>query len=426
MWRFLYNTAGVHTAGFALRLASLWKPKIREGIEDRHGEKKRLSKIRSQCRPDKHRVLVHCSSAGELESAIPLMQALTAASDPDIILSIFSPSAKSRAVSVKGVAGKLYLPFDTSFRMNRMLNILEPTLVVIVKHDVWPNLVWLCRERGIKTALVNGNFRPDSSRLCPVLKNASRAVFRDLDAIYAVAEDDAERFRRVSGEGPMIEVAGDTRFDRVQQRALESRDDQGKLAEMLKGRKVAMAGSSWPEGEQRILEAWAGLHADHPDAVLILVPHEPRPERISQITTDVTGKGLQCATLTEAEQSVSIPHVLIVDRVGVLAGLYGLADIAYVGGGFGDGVHSVIEPAVFGIPVLFGPKHLMSHEARDLLDKGAAVVIRTAADIEHVFRDALSAGIDSRLRGEAARAYVDEKAGVSGPLAAKLTKLAGL
>ncbi len=426
MWRLLYNSIGMPAAGFGLRLASLWDPKVREGIEGRRGEKQHLLGIRNACRPEKKRVLVHCSSAGELESAIPLMEALTAHSDPDLVLSIYSPSARSRADNINGLAGKLYLPFDMTSPTQRLLDILDPSLVVFVKHDVWPNLVWLSREAGIRTALVNGNFRPDSTRLYPVLKRINRAVLSRLDAIYAVAEDDAERFRQVAGNGMTIETAGDTRFDRVRQRALSSHADQGALAEGLKDRPVAVAGSTWPAGEELLLDAWRSLKPDVDDAVLVLAPHEPKPQRLASIAMEVARRGLTSITLSEFEAGKPAADVLVIDRMGVLAGLYGLGRIAYVGGGFGDGVHSVIEPAVFGIPVLYGPKHLMSHEARDLLAGGASLVVHKAVEIETAFRDALTGGDTSRRMGDTAGAYVNARAGVAPVLAEKLTALAEL
>lgn len=425
IWRVLYNGIAMPLMTLGLLLGGLFSAKVRRGIKGRLGEGDRLRIARSRCRAGRPRVLVHCASAGELESAIPLMEELVRVHDADILLTYFSPSAVERANRIDIPVDHLYLPVDSRRRMNRLLDTLEPSLILFVKHDIWPNLVWLAGDRGIPTALVNGNFRPDSKRLKRVAIPFGRAVLPKLAAIFAVARDDAHRFHFLAGDKPHIEVAGDTRFDRVRQRALKGREDQGALADRLSNRPVAVAGSTWPADEALLLEAWETVRREVHGAVLVLVPHEVGEDHLKQILAQCEAKGLLAVTLTEVEGGVPVGDVIVVDRVGVLAGLYGLGRVAYVGGAFGTGVHSVIEPAVFGIPVLFGPKYLMSHEARDLLALGAATSINEAAQIGEAFVNALLDGEESLERGRKGASFVEAHSGVARVVAASCARLAG-
>ena len=411
-WRGGYNLFAVPAMEAGLLLAMPFSRKVRAGVRGRLHEAAELSRARSRCRDDRPRVLVHCASAGELEGAVPLLEALRGRAEADIILSYYSPSARERAEGITAAAAHLYLPFDSPRRVRRLLDILEPSLILFAKHDLWPNLIWEAADRGIPTAVINGNFRPDSTRLRRWAIPFNREVLGRLSAIYAVAEDDARRFRFLAGGEVQVVSAGDTRFDRVRQRALA-------------GREVAVAGSTWPEDEKRLLPAWGRICAAYPGAVLVLVPHEPTPERLRGIEQGCAEEGIRTATLAAVEEGADVPNVVVVDRVGVLAGLYGLGRIAYVGGGFGAGVHSVLEPAVFAIPVLFGPRHLNSHEARDLLALGCAEMIETPEQVARAFDDALAGGEESRRRGELAGGYVARHTGVADRLAGELAKLAG-
>ncbi len=426
LWKLLYNLVAMPLMLVGLLAAGLFSPKVRRGIKGRLGEGERLRLAASRCRSASKRVLIHCASAGELEGAIPLMDELAELEDVDILLSYYSPSAVERAMKLTQPRDHFYLPVDSRKRVKRLYDVLAPDLVVFMKHDIWPNMVWEGKRRGVPVALVNGNFRPDSKRLKRAAIPFGRSVLPHLAAIYAVARDDAKRFQFLAGDGPVVEVAGDTRFDRVRQRALQGHEDQGALSKRLRDASVIVAGSTWPGDEKLLLPAFADLKQEKADALLMLVPHEPTADRIRHLLKSCEERGWVVATLSEAEAGVPITDVLLVDRVGVLAGLYGLGSIAYVGGGFGDGVHSVIEPAVFGLPVLFGPRHLMSHEARDLLKLGGARCVENEDQLTIAMRDALFQGEASRQMGEAAADYVQQRAGVARRIAAHLALLAEL
>lgn len=421
--RIMYNLVGIPLMYFGFFAGAIFSRKIRKGILGRINEEASLLRVRNRCPDDHPRIIVHCASAGELESAIPIIEQLRKAVKASIILTYYSPSALDRAKKVKGVTGHLYLPFDSQRRMSRMLDLLQPHAVIMVKHDIWPNLVWCSKEREIPTVLVNANFRPDSSRLFPVLNLINRSILGSLTTIVTIAEDDAERFRKVAGSTPKIVVLGDSRFDRVEQRARSGYLDQGVLKKALVDKQVIVAGSTWPEDEKQLISAWSQLAGRFSKITLVIVPHEPTSEHLVQIRERCTDKDLESSLLSEISTQPEIPDVTVVDQIGILAGLYGLGCAAYVGGGFGHGVHSVIEPAVFGLPVFFGPNYRNSHEARDLLALEEHFLVRNSQDMEERFAAALSREDRSTRAGALAREYVHGKSGVASGIVEEIRQL---
>ncbi len=426
IWRVLYNIIGIPFIKFTLLIIGIFNKKVARGIKGRLGEGDRLRLARSRCNDDKKRIIVHCASAGELEGAIPLIQAINDSTNAEVLLTYYSPSAVERANKLDIVADHFYLPIDTPRGVKRLLDVIEPSMILFIKHDIWPNIVWMAKNRSIPTVLINGNFRPDSKRLKRIAIPFGRALLTYLSAIYTIARDDAHRFKFLAGKDTQVVVTGDTRFDRVCQRARDGREDQGRLAGLLEDNPTVVAGSTWPADEKILLESWDEVQKSVDNAVMILVPHEPTDEHILHIRKDCESLGYDMITLTDLENGADPKEIVVVDRVGVLAGLYGLGKIAYVGGAFGTGVHSVIEPAVFGIPVIFGPKHLMSHEARDLVSLGAAKSIKEPADIIDLFINALQDGKESLEMGSEAASFVQNKSGVAVQIAKRLAKLAEL
>ncbi len=426
MWRALYNVVGGTGIEVGFLGSVLGSDKGRKAIKMRMGEGAKLARIRNRCKDGAPRILIHCSSAGELESAVPLIDAINNKMEANVLVSVFSPSTLGRWHTVKNATAVFFIPFDSIFRVWRLYELLEPDLLIYVKHDVWPNLTWQAASRRIPAVLVNGNFRPDSTRNRPVVQNFNREVLGSLTAIYAVAEDDAERFRSVAGAGITIEAIGDTRYDRVKQRAIAQNADQGKLRDVLKGRPVFVAGSTWPEDEELLIASWSKIHTAIPEAVMLLIPHEIGNDHIEKILQFASQHDQSISLVDEVETTGKPDSIILVNRTGVLAGLYGLGRIAYVGGAFGRGVHSVLEPAVFGIPVLFGPNHLMSHEARDLITLGAAREVKTADSIHSITMNALSNNHMFQEMGMLARNFVENRTGVSELLAHRLVRLARL
>lgn len=305
---------------------------------------------------------MHAPSVGEGLQARAVLD-LIRHRHPDVQLAytFFSPSAEPFARSL-GVDFTDYLPFDTVGDARVALDALRPTALVFSKLDVWPILAAEAHERGVRLGLTSGTISVVSSRQGRLAGQLLREAYQLLDRVGAVSETDAERLVELGVQPDRITVTGDTRFDQAWQRA-QSVDRAGPLLGPLDSdRPTLVAGSTWPSDEEVLLPAWIALRQDLPDARLVIAPHEPSEIHLRSIERWAADCGLRAARLSDPAAAAA--DVVIVDRVGVLGELYALGQIAFVGGGFhGAGLHSVLEPAAFGIPVVFGPRHQNSREA---------------------------------------------------------------
>ncbi len=399
-------------------LAQPFNRKARQGWQ---GRKKLLSDV-SKWR-EKHPgplTVIHCASAGEFEAALPLIKAfqekgLLAAA------TFFSPSGYK--IALKNSAPNLisYLPFDTNHAVKGFLESLRPDLFVFCKHDVWPNIVWACRRRNIPTALVNGNMHERSVRLHPLLRSFFRDVYRSMTAIFAVSESHARRFELILGSESRVEAPGDTRFDRVVERTLKKRVE---LPRGFADNPVFICGSVWPE-EDFTLQVFLEICKSHSDWRLIWVPHEPAQGFLCRVEKALEHAGISHIRFSQIKPE-SEARALLVDKVGALAALYRYTDIAYVGGGFGRGVHSVIEPAVFSIPVIFGPHYHVSAEAGELVERGGGFTVKGLDQFKPLLQRFIEDEPYRKTCGKVAGELVKEKAGVADYLAHKTIELMNL
>ena len=321
---------------------------------------------------------MHAPSVGEGLQARPVLQ-LVRAEYPraQIAYTFFSPSAERFARSL-GVDFADYLPFDTASDGRIALDALRPSALVFAKLDVWPMLVEQAAARGVRLGMISATLSARSGRRGKLGRALLGDAYARLDAVGAIDGEDAARLIGLGVREAVIEVTGDTRYDQVWERA-EGVDRRAPLlAALANGRPTLVAGSTWPPDEQVILAAFEHARATHPTFRLIIAPHEPAETRVQALERMIAKARLRGARLgTEGAASAD---VVIVDRVGVLGDLYALGDMAYVGGGFhAAGLHSVLEPAAFGIPVLFGPRVDGSRDAGLLSRRGGGVSIGSAS-----------------------------------------------
>ncbi len=412
----LYN-AILPAATWGARLAAPWNEKLREGLRGRRGAAERLQA--RAARLAERAVWFHTTSVGEYEQARPLAALLRERqSHLETLHTFFSPSGHRYATRLGEAAHVEYLPEDSRKVVGRVLDTLRPRALVFVKFDLWPNLVAEAHRRRIPTLLVDATLRPRSLRSRWPARALYRDLYRRLVCISAVSERDARRFRALVPEHPNIVVDGDTRFDQVMRRRQEAARVELPACLVRAPRPFTfIAGSTWAPDEARVLPAWTAIRNATLDARgvrMILVPHEPTPRHLSALDSQLGQAGLTTRRLSDLEDADDVgAEVVLVDRVGVLAELYAHADAAYVGGAFTTGVHNVMEPAIMGLPVLFGPRHDNAPEAEMLVEDEAAAVIRSAADLE---RQLQTLSRDARARsgmGGRARAFVEANLGAS-------------
>jgi 3-deoxy-D-manno-octulosonic-acid transferase len=337
----------------------------------------------------------------------------------------YSPSAEPLARRLP-VDVADYLPYDLPEAAETLLDALSPRLLVFAKLDLWPELSTRAATRGASVALVAATVSPGSGRLRWPARALLRSGYASLAAAAAVSQEDAERLVRLGVFPDRIRVLGDPRFDSVVDRIAGVRPEDP-LLRLGESGPTLVAGSTWPEDETVLLEAFARLRARQPAARLILVPHEPTEPHLAW--TERTASRLGLARPVRLSAATGPAPLLLVDRVGALATLYGAGGMAYVGGGFGRaGLHSVLEPAAWALPVAFGPRWQESRDAGLLLEAGAARALAAPglAGGEELFRiwsEWIEGEEARRAAGGRARAVVESGRGASRRSAELLAEL---
>jgi 3-deoxy-D-manno-octulosonic-acid transferase len=289
--------------------------------------------------------------------------------------------------------------------MRTALAALDPTALVFSKVDVWPTLAREATRRGTRLGIVSATLAASSSRRGGIAEALLRDAYARIDRVGAISTEDADRLVALGVPRSRVTVTGDTRYDQVWARA-ERVDRAGALlAGLASERPTLVAGSTWPTDEAVLFPAWTRVVAQQPRSRLIIAAHEPTPAHLAPIEAWARSAGLRAARLDAAGAGEA--DVVIVDRVGVLGDLYALADIAFVGGAFhAAGLHSVLEPAAFGAPVLFGPRFSGTRDARLLLDADAARFVEDADGLRQALLDWLGSPSERIAAGSAARDVV--------------------
>ena len=365
---------------------------------------------------------MHAPSVGEGHMARPIL-ALMRAKHPETQLAytFFSPSAEefSRGLDVDF---RDYLPFDDAGDMAAALDALTPRALVFSKVDVWPELVRQAKARGIRVGMISAALAAGSRRRGRLARYFLSESYGALDAVGAVDVADADRLVDLGVRREAIEVTGDTRFDQVWQRAEKADRNAGLLHRLASDRPTLVAGSTWPADEAPLLEALRRVRARFPTLRVIIAPHEPNPHHVEPIERWATEAKLSLARVDSMEAAKA--DVVLVDRFGVLGDLYALATITFVGGGFhGAGLHSVLEPASFGAPVMFGPQHHKSRDALMLIAANGARAVASANQIASVMAELLSDPARARLVGDNARETVRRGTGAAAKSLALVERL---
>lgn len=353
----------------------------------------------------------HAPSVGEGLQARPVMQLLRERRpDVQIAYTHFSPSAESFAQSV-AADWHGYLPFDTAANAAAMLDALRPSALIYSKLDVWPTLTAAVAARSLPSGMISATLAEGSGRRGTLAAALLREAYTALTLVGAIDADDADRLSALGVRRDCLRITGDTRYDQVAARAAAKPSASALVTPLKSHRPTLVAGSTWPADEKVLLAAWRALRVSVPDARLIIAPHEPTASHCEPIERWAKAEGFSLARLGTARAD---DDVILVDRVGVLGDLYALATVAYVGGGFhAAGLHSVLEPAAFGVPVIFGPRHHMSRDARLLYEQRGGEPVRDVPEMLRALR-ILFTEEDTRARaGEAARSVVREGVGAA-------------
>ena len=388
--------------------------KARRSVEGRRDLLTRIERWAADSRTDAPLIWFHAPSVGEGLQTRPVIDALRdLRPDIQLLYTYFSPSAEELAKDMP-VDYADYMPFDVTEDLMAVMDAVKPNAIVFGKLDVWPNVTRVAGWRDVKMALVSGTLAPNSSRLKWPARGFLQSAYERLDAVGAISVEDAARLAQLGVPADRIEITGDARFDQVWQRAqaIDRTRPPVSLLSDFDGITL-VAGSTWPEGERHLVPALGHLRERHPDFRTIIVPHEPTKGHLVRLEAHLEMGRLDHVRLSQVEGRDAGPsNVVVVDSVGVLGELYALADVAYVGGGFGRrGLHSALEPAALGAPVLFGPRHVNAREAAELIECGGAVEVDDWASIEAKLGRWLDDEETLRTAGAAALGYVQGNLG---------------
>ena len=399
------------TATIAAQVAPTTEVKAVRALWARRGIRNRYRAWAHEHRDDTRSLLwMHAPSVGEGLQARPVLE-LMRRRRPDVQLAYthFSPSAEVLARSLD-VDFRDYLPFDSRGDGLVALDSLRPRALVFAKLDVWPTLTDLAHARGVRLGLVSATLASTSTRRSRVALALLRDAYGLLDSVGAIDSSDADRLVTLGVRRNVIQVTGDTRYDQVWERAQRA-TSSAVVAAIRADRSTIVAGSTWPADETVLLPAFAAVRKRHSGLRLVIAPHEPTPAHLTPIERWAVEQHLRLDRLSDAGTETD---VVLVDRVGVLGDLYALADIAFVGGGFhAAGLHSVLEPASFGAPVLFGPRFHGSRDAMLLVERSAARAIVDIADLTKRLDTWLSQRDARDAAGASARALVRSGVGAA-------------
>jgi 3-deoxy-D-manno-octulosonic-acid transferase len=372
-------------------------------------------------------VWFHAASVGEgLQADIVMRQLQLLRPDCQLVYTHFSPSAAGLAARLP-VDVADYLPYDLPASADRLLSALRPDLLVFAKLDLWPELATRASTTGTEVAIVAATVSPGSGRLRWPARSLLQSGYRVVAAAAAVSNADATRLARLGVPPERIRVLGDPRFDSVLERVARV-DPSDPLLRLGQGAPTMVAGSTWPPDEAVLLRAFAGVLRRTGGARLILVPHEPSEAHLALVERSAAALGL--APPVRLSQATGPVPLLLVDRVGALAMLYGAGAMAYVGGGFGRaGLHSVLEPAAWSVPVAFGPGWRNSRDAELLLRAQGAVALpggRLGTDVhamETQWNNWITDQAGRQDQGRRARSVVESEVGAAERSAKMLAEL---
>ena len=405
MFYLLYNGIGLPLMVAGAHGLGLVNSKFRRGIAGRYSNLRRVKQALRTVPENRPRFLLHAASLGEFEQAKAFLRELkTALPDAWIAVTFFSPSGFEHVQPGPLVDWTLYAPFDWPWSVARLFSYLKPAAFFVSRYDVWPNLIAQARHRDIPTYLLNASF--PASRSAQLILSP---LYRQFSTIFAISKEDATRFATLVPAERVV-ISGDTKFDQVWQRRQEAQEHPVLPTSLYRGRPVLVCGSIWPEDERHLIPAVQRLFQEVPGLLLILCPHEPTPRHVQALLTAFRDR---LAIPFSQVSPGSRPDVLVIDRVGILPLLYATARVAYVGGGFGRQVHNVLEPAVYGIPVLFGPRHRRVPEARALIAADGAFEVNHSRELFQRLRRCLTDSAFCRQAGQHAGEVVRAHLGSS-------------
>ncbi|MBW7890010.1 MAG: 3-deoxy-D-manno-octulosonic acid transferase [Chitinophagaceae bacterium] len=406
----------IRVYSFAIKLASLWNPKAKKWTEGRKKFFERLKYSLNNLPNDNGGSVIwmHCASLGEFEQGRPVIEKLKAQhATARIFITFFSPSGYEIRKDYAGADLVCYLPLDTAANARRFIQHIKPTLVLWIRYELWLHYLKELRKANIPLLLLSATVYRSNSFYRPFRKK----LYQYFSHLFVQDQPSLTQLEK-EGLAGNATLAGDTRFDRVIKIA-ESFQPIPEVEAFCNSHKVVVAGSTWMEDEEVLIH----YTRVNPLMRFIIAPHEVDSENIKNVQKEFPNSILFSAWRSQyqtenpankAADEGSIVNTLIIDNIGMLSRLYHYADVTYVGGGFGDtGLHNILEAAVYGKPVFFGPVFHRNYEAEKMIEAGGAFSIENALELEKELNNLMNDNNVLKKSGESARAFIYSNAGAT-------------
>ena len=343
----------------------------------RKGQHQAFALLKEKIEPDTRYVWFHAASLGEFEQGRPVIEQLKREKpETKILLTFFSPSGYEIRKNYAGADIVSYLPLDVPGNAWYFVNLVKPSKAIFIKYEFWPNYLLALQAENIPVVSISAIFRPEQV----FFKDYGKWYKKLLLTFQHIFVQDKFSKELLQAHGiNNVTVAGDTRFDRVYDLYQQAKQ-LPLIEEFVKGaERVIVAGSSWPKDEELLVQ-YLRLH---PEVKLIIAPHEVHNSHIAEISKLLDGKFVRYSDATA--ENVKSTNCLVVDIIGILSSIYRYANVTYIGGGFGVGIHNTLEAAVYGLPVVFGTNYQKFREARELIAIGGAFSISNYVTLEAQF-----------------------------------------
>lgn len=403
----IYNIL-ISMVGFFLKIVALFNKKIKLFID---GRKQSFQLLLQNLKPNDRVIWFHVASLGEYEQGLPVMEEFKKKlPNHKLVLTFFSPSGYEVRKNNPIADVTVYLPWDTKSNVKKFLKIVKPEKAIFIKYEFWINYLSELKKQNIPTCLVSGIFR-ENQAFFKWYGGFYRKALQAFEYFFVQNESSKKLIESIGFTN--VVVSGDTRFDRVF--AVSERDNYLDFVEKFKGNDLLLvAGSTWEADEKLLVEY---INKTDKKIKFLIAPHNIKQEQISNLTRAIgeLSETKSVILFSEKEnQSLSDFDVMIVDTVGLLTKIYSYADLAYVGGGFGNpGVHNVLEPAVFGTPIVIGENYSHFAEAKELVNLGGVLSVKNQTEFDLVLDKLVQNGAFRKEKGKICSDYVLNQKGAT-------------
>lgn len=399
---FLYNLV-VLTTGFFLKIVALFSPKIKLFVD---GRKNVFAILEEKIKPEDKTIWFHSASLGEYEQGLPVIEKIKEQYPlHKIIVTFFSPSGYEVRKNNNVADITVYLPLDTKNNAKKFLKLVHPELAFFIKYEFWLNYLKELKKLKTPTYLISGIFR-DEQMFFKWYGGFYRKALETFTYFFVQNEDSKLKIESIGFRN--VIVSGDTRFDRVN--AILDRDNSLEFIETFKNNQPTIViGSSWPKDEALLIDY---INESPENIKFVIAPHNIKAEQIENLKSAITKKTVLYSE--KENKNLADYNVFIIDTVGLLTKIYSYGTISYVGGGFGNpGIHNILEPATFGIPIVIGPNYAKFAEAIELVNLGGCMVITNIEELKQTFDRLLSDENFLNKKGGICKSYIQQNKGAT-------------